>query len=140
MTLRNIEEVLRQICREDPRFDKNAYLFLNRALEYTVKHLRREALSGEARHVTGHELLDGIRRFALDEYGPLARTVLEEWGIHSCADFGAMVFLMVEFKLLGKTERDNPEDFANGYDFYTAFEMPFKPRCEPQERALSRWA
>lgn len=140
MSLRNIDEVLRQICKEDPRFDKNAYLFLNRALEYTVKHLKREAFAGEARHVSGRELLDGIRRFALEEYGPLARTVLAEWGVRSCADFGDMVFHMVEYKLLGKTDRDTPEDFADGYDFYTAFELPFKPGREPAQRALARWA
>lgn len=139
MTTRNIDEVLNVICKEDPRFDKNAYRFLSRALEYTVKQLNRQGLDASARHVSGQELLDGIRAFALEEYGPLALTVLTRWGVRSCQDFGDMVFQLVNYKLLGKTEQDKPEDFAGGYDFYTAFELPFKPAREPAVRALSRW-
>lgn len=126
MARRNVEAVLKLICREDPRFDKNAYIFVNRALEYTVKRAAAEG-SDAPRHVRGGELLEGVRLFALEEYGPLARTVLEHWGVRRCEDIGAIVFHMVDYKLLGKTDEDSPADFEDGYDFYKAFDAPFLP-------------
>ncbi len=128
MTPRDTQEVLRLICQEDARFAQNGYLFLSQALDHTVKKLDRAQKKGTQRHVSGQELLEGIREFALEQFGPLTRTVLENWGITKTEDFGAMVFNMVRFKLLGKTDSDKPEDFANGYDFYTAFELPFRPK------------
>jgi uncharacterized repeat protein (TIGR04138 family) len=78
-------------------------------------------------HVTGQQLLDGIREFALTQYGPMARTVLNEWGIRRCEDFGDIVFNMVEQGLLSKTDQDSREDFKGGYDFDSAFVWPFLP-------------
>ena len=78
-------------------------------------------------HLTGQQLLEGIRLFALDQYGPMARSVLEHWGIKNCRDFGNIVFNLVECQVLGKTEEDCPEDFDGGYDFKTAFDMPYEP-------------
>jgi uncharacterized repeat protein (TIGR04138 family) len=57
----------------------------------------------------------------------MALTVLNEWGIKCCEDFGDIVFNMVEFQLLGKTEQDSREDFKGGYDFEEAFRKPFLP-------------
>jgi uncharacterized repeat protein (TIGR04138 family) len=81
--------------------------------------------------VTGGELLDGIRKFALKEYGPLTLTVLNHWGIRRCEDFGELVFIMVEKGLLGKTDEDRKEDFSGGYDFESAFRKPFLPERRP---------
>ena len=58
-------------------------------------------------------------------------TVLAEWGIRNCKDFGEIVFNMVETGLLAKTERDSREDFQNGYDFTDAFRKPFWPSRKP---------
>jgi len=82
---------------------------------------------GPERHVSGQELLDGIRKYALQEYGPLSRTVLAQWGITTTDDFGQMVFNLVQKGILGKTEQDKIEDFKNGYDFNVAFRKPFLP-------------
>ena len=60
----------------------------------------------------------------------MTATVLEEWGIRSCQDFGNMVFLMVENNLLRKQEQDSPADFKNGYSFDEAFREPFLPRSK----------
>jgi uncharacterized repeat protein (TIGR04138 family) len=79
------------------------------------------------RHVSGQELLGGIRDYALAQFGPMTQMVFEEWGIKRCEDFGEIVFNMVEIGLLGKTEKDSREDFANGYDFDDAFRKPFRP-------------
>jgi uncharacterized repeat protein (TIGR04138 family) len=77
--------------------------------------------------VSGHELLEGIRLYALQQFGPMARTVLEDWGIRACEDFGEIVFNMVEHKILSKTDDDSREHFKGGYDFRDAFEKPFIP-------------
>ena len=97
---------------------------------------RAEASAGgEApiRHVTGQELLDGIRAYALEQFGPMVPTVFEEWGLQNCADFGEIVFNMVEIGLLAKTEKDSREDFKSGYDFEDAFRKPFLPGSKLQE-------
>jgi uncharacterized repeat protein (TIGR04138 family) len=77
--------------------------------------------------VSGQELLNGIRDFALVQYGPMAITVLKEWGINSCQDFGEIVFNMIDIGWLAKTEQDSRADFQGGYDFYDAFRRPFLP-------------
>jgi uncharacterized repeat protein (TIGR04138 family) len=119
-------EALAQILEKDRRYDEHAYLFIREALEFTIKLLQKPK-SGAGRHVTGAELLEGIRQYALREYGPLARTVLHRWGIRRCEDFGEIVFNLVESGVLGKTEQDRREDFAGGYDFDQAFREPFRP-------------
>ncbi len=86
---------------------------------------------GEVRHVSGQELLAGIRSYALEQFGPMAQMVLNEWGIQNCEDFGELVFNMVETNLLAKTTEDSREDFKNGYDFFEAFRRPFLPKKQP---------
>jgi uncharacterized repeat protein (TIGR04138 family) len=99
---------------------------LRDALEYTQRILKRE-VGTKTRHITGQELLEGIREYALKEYGPMALTVLAEWGIHRAEDFGEIVFNMVEHGILSKTETDSRKDFQGGYDFEKAFRAPFQP-------------
>jgi uncharacterized repeat protein (TIGR04138 family) len=122
----NFEEALAQILDRDPRYHRDAYLFVREALDYTQKQIVKDA-KGQVRHITGQELLNGIREFALSQFGPMALTVLAEWGVRSCPDFGEIVFNMVEIKLLAKTENDTRADFADGYDFEEAFRKPFLP-------------
>ena len=120
------EEVLEIITAKDTRYHRDAYLFMREALEFT-QHQIRSGKREHAGHVTGTELLDGIRRYALDQFGPMAITVLSEWGVNRCEDFGELVFLMVEHNLLSKTENDSREDFQGGYTFEDAFRKPFLP-------------
>lgn len=129
----NFEEALEQILREDSRYDEHAYLFLREALDFTIKLLKKPE-EGPARHVTGAELLEGIRQYALQEYGPMARTVLDRWGVRRCEDFGQIVFNLVGKGILGKTDQDRKEDFAGGYDFEKAFSEPFRPERTPRPR------
>jgi uncharacterized repeat protein (TIGR04138 family) len=123
----NFDEAVELILAIDVRFHRDAYSFLREALDFTQKLIGKENL-GKVRHVTGQELLDGIRRFALQQFGPMSVTVFEEWGIHNCQDFGEIVFNMVENGLLAKTEKDTRADFQNGYDFTEAFRKPFWPQ------------
>jgi uncharacterized repeat protein (TIGR04138 family) len=80
--------------------------------------------------VSGQELRDGIRQFALQQFGPMTVTVFEEWGVRHCRDFGEIVFNMVEIGLLAKTDRDSRDDFQNGYDFTDVFRKPFWPESK----------
>jgi uncharacterized repeat protein (TIGR04138 family) len=122
----NFDEAVDLILAKDPRFARDAYTFVREALDFTQKLVVREA-RGAIRHVTGQELLGGIRKFALEQFGPMTVTVFEEWGVKSCRDFGEIVFNMVEIGLLAKTEKDTRDDFQDGYDFTDAFRKPFWP-------------
>lgn len=123
----SFEEALGLIRSKDTRYERDAYLFVREALDHTQKTIGKDN-RGRIRHVTGQELLAGIRDFALTQFGPMAQLVLEEWGIRECRDFGEIVFNMVEIGLLAKTNRDSRADFEGGYDFHDAFRKPFLPR------------
>jgi uncharacterized repeat protein (TIGR04138 family) len=122
-------EIITLICKDDPRFDRKAYDFVRSGLDQTVKELRkRDAARAErSRHVSGAELLDGLRVYALDQFGPLTKTVLNAWGLQRCSDFGEVVFNLIDYNVFSKTENDRREDFADTYDFEAAFVKPFQP-------------
>ena len=128
MQQNNFEDVLNAILEKDSRYHRDAYLFLRESLDHTQKTIGRKRR--EVGHITGQELLAGIREYALENFGPMAISVLEEWGVRSCEDFGNMVFLMVDHNLLRKTEQDSPEDFRHGYSFEEAFRAPFLPSAK----------
>jgi uncharacterized repeat protein (TIGR04138 family) len=122
----DFDEVVDHLVAQDSRFARDAYGFTREALDFTQKLISREN-RGTVRHVTGQELLEGIRQYALQQYGPMTVTVLAEWGIKGCRDFGEIVFNMVESGLLAKTDTDTRADFQHGYDFADAFTKPFWP-------------
>ena len=132
----NFDEAVELILVRDARYTREAYTFVREALDFTQKLIVKEKRS-RIRHVSGQELLDGIRQFALQQFGPMTVTVLAEWGIRSCKDFGEIVFNMVETGLLAKTDRDSRDDFQNGYDFTDAFRKPFWPqsRSDPETKS-----
>jgi uncharacterized repeat protein (TIGR04138 family) len=119
-------EAVRKLYESDSRFHPDAYVFVRHGLDYTVKRLGKQR--APKRHVTGKELLDGIREHALQQFGPITMTVLRSWGISQTRDFGDIVFNLVNAGILGKTEDDRKEDFDDGYDFESAFVRPFEPR------------
>ena len=121
----NLHDVIKEICATDSRYPENAYHFIREALDFTVKNLGRP-VEGAGRHVSGGELLDGIREYTLNEYGAMTKTVLDHWCIRTTEDFGNLVFNLVEKGVLGKTDDDKHEDFLNGFDFDKAFVTPFQ--------------
>ena len=124
--------IRRRVLPGDDRYTLAAYLFIYEALVFTQKRLQRDDPNLEAgrRHVSGQELLEGIREYATRMFGPLAPTVFRSWGLKATDDFGEMVFNLVEHQLLGKTDTDRREDFADGFDFDTAFEGSAMTRPE----------
>jgi uncharacterized repeat protein (TIGR04138 family) len=121
----SFEEAIKKIAVADPRYPAEAYLFVQEALQHTQRSLGRHKT--EDKHVGGRELLAGIRDYALKSYGPMVTTVLGEWGIHCCEDFGELVFNMIDHHLATKKPTDSREDFHGGYDFDEAFRKPFRP-------------
>ena len=137
MQRRSFEEALAIILQADPRYTRDAYVFLRLALNYTLKALPKANASGP-RHISGQELLEGIRQYALQEFGPIARTVLATWGITRTEDFGEIVFNLVNHGVLGKTDEDKKEDFAGGYSFHDAFTAPYLPAAKRAATARPR--
>ena len=130
---------LAEVVRRDPRFAYEAYEFLYEALNHTQKMLGRlppgEVAEGVERqhHVSGPELLAGIRDLALREFGLMARTVLHMWGIQRTDDFGEIVFNLVEAGLMNKTDSDTRQDFHAVYDLDQALVAGYRIELEEAE-------
>lgn len=116
------EDALDRLREQNPRFQDMAYVFVLRALHHVLQRL------GEPRHISGRELAEGVRELALEQYGPMARTVLEHWGIHETGDVGDIVFALVEAGILIKQDEDTRADFEGVYDFDEAFRSPYPRR------------
>lgn len=120
----NFNDIVVNICERDLRYKEDAYDFVMESLSYTQKKFRR------SKHVSGEELLAGIRDLLLDRFGPLTLSVLKHWGIKSTEDIGNIVFNLVENKVLSKTEEDRVESFRNGYDFREVFDSGYRKILE----------
>ena len=108
-------------------YPPEAYDFVQQGLSYTVQHIHGATTKPRRqRHVNGQQLCEGIREYALNQYGMLAATVLGFWNIHSTLDFGRIVFALIEAGHMQKTEDDTIEDFRNVFDFKTAFEAEYR--------------
>ena len=127
MNDQSFEETAGRICEKDFRYDMEAYYFLRDALGYATKKYSR---TGTNRHVTGVELSEAIREFAIQEYGPLSHLVLTEWGLTKTDDFGEIVYSLINEGVFGKTEEDRKDDFKDVFEFKTAFLDPFEPKIE----------
>jgi uncharacterized repeat protein (TIGR04138 family) len=128
----HFDEILDAVVRQDPRYSREAYHFLREALDFTQRrvHGRKEtSQASDQRHVSGQQLLEGVRDLALQSFGPMAYHLFETWGIRRCEDIGELVFNLVDHGrgMFGKTERDSRDDFKEGYDFHEAFRRPFLP-------------
>ncbi len=111
-------EKIAALCRRDRRYHPYAYAFVRRCVSRVCKRLE----SGPGRrHIGAHDLLEGVRELASEEFGRLAKGVLNDWGVHRTEDIGEIVFNMFDVGLLGRSARDKRSDFAGGYDFQAAF-------------------
>ena len=122
----SLPEAVKKILQTDTRFSPAAYDFVRRSLDQSLRKFRKSEQPTPS-HVKGHELLEGFRLLALNEFGPMAKTVLHEWGIQNCAHVGDIVFHLVQHGILGKSETDRPEDFQEIWTFNEAFVLPFQP-------------
>jgi uncharacterized repeat protein (TIGR04138 family) len=121
----DFNEAVEMVLAEDARYAPAAYHFLREALDFTIKQLKKA--KEPSKHVSGPQLLNGIRLYALREFGPMVPTVFEYWGITQCEDFGKMVFNLIQVGVFGKNDTDKIEDFYGVYSFEDAFVRPFQP-------------
>lgn len=148
-----MDEAFRKLLTEDSRYPREAYLFVFEALRFAQSRYHStggssiEGISGDQvenpspmtspsgtdapsgtspRHVTGQQMCEAVRIFALEEYGLLARSVLREWGIRSTHDLGEIVYHLIQLGWMSKTPTDRPEDFDNVFDFDTEFLTSFR--------------
>ncbi len=123
-----------QLLKDDPRYTLDAYQFVRDALSYAQEVLgmiekaapsQDEDPPPEA-HLTGQQLCEAIRQYALEQYGLMSKVVLNNWGIQSTGDFGDIVYNLIEIGLMKKSDSDRREDFDEVYDFENAFQQQFK--------------
>jgi uncharacterized repeat protein (TIGR04138 family) len=125
-----LEDKIQTVRRRDRRFSRHAYYFVLDALDYTMTHLGRDALTGEERHVGGRELLGGIKEYASEQYGPMAALVFERWGVRRSGDFGEIVFNLIDAELLSRRPSDSRLDFVDGIDFRETFAQKHRESLE----------
>ena len=127
-----INDRIETLAAANRRYDADAYHFVFHALDFVLDReervLRdRGEVASPDRHVSALQLLSGLRAYAIEQYGPLARLVLERWGIYRTEDFGEIVFDLVEGRLLNKQDCDQKSDFRNGFNFREAFDRAWRP-------------
>lgn len=134
---------INEIIKKDSRFPYEAYEFLFQALAYTQKNLgKAKPQEGSEptveHHVSGRELIEGIRKYALEEFGLMARCVFHQWGIHKTGDFGDMVFNLVEHGLMSKTDKDSKEDFEDIFDIQNHLMDGYQIMSRTQQGNISK--
>jgi len=120
----SFEEAVSRSIDRDPRFHPSAYDFVRDALHIAVKKFRD---GDEMKHVSGQELLEGVRDYALKEYGPMALTVLQLWGIQKGLDIGHIVYNLIDVGYFGRSDGDSLQDFDNGFSFDKELIRPYLP-------------
>lgn len=140
--MHDLWESIAGLVKEDRRYTFEAYVFVFEALSFAQNVLdlgtdspsepagdpdqQGEEEQGTERHVSGQELCEAIRLFAIEQYGYMAKAVLNSWGVKSTGDFGEIVFNLIRIGRMRKTAHDRREDFDAVYDFDTAFRREFK--------------
>jgi uncharacterized repeat protein (TIGR04138 family) len=119
------EEAVQRSYQRDPRYLAGAYEFIRDALHIAVERYRG---GDEAQHVSGQELLDGVRDLALKEFGPMALTILNTWGLYQGIDVGNVVYNLIEVGYFGRSEGDSLDDFTDGFEWEHAFSQPYLPK------------
>ena len=127
-------QAMRDLLNEDKRYKLEAYQFIRESLQYAHEHLIGQAdetvvapeEKGGSNHVTGQQLCEACRLYAVEQYGYLAKIVLASWGVHSTSDFGELVYNLIRIEQMRKSDSDRREDFDDVYAFDDAFEPKFE--------------
>lgn len=127
-------QAMRKLLKEDSRYKYEAYQFIREALQFAHEHLPElsqapvvgDALSkSRPTHITGQQLCEACRQYAVSQYGYLGQMVLGSWGIESTSDFGEIVYNLIRIEQMRKSDSDRREDFDDVYAFDGAFEPEF---------------
>lgn len=123
---------LQQIAQQDGRYDAQALQFILDALQYAEQATGRRNKEGAERHVSGQELLEGVRIYGLQVFGPLTARVFRRWGVHETIDWGNIVFLLIEHERMSRQDEDTLDQFRDGYDFDSAFVDDYRIELTPE--------
>jgi uncharacterized repeat protein (TIGR04138 family) len=121
-----------ELLQQDQRYHLEAYQFVREGLAYAQKVMKMPASHDDSaeekqdHHLTGQQLCQAIREYALEQYGFMAKTVLNSWGIYNTGDFGEIVYNLIRVKEMRKSKSDRREDFDDQYSFDEAFEPRFE--------------
>ncbi len=112
-----------------------AFAFVVEGLRFAVEQVYKARARGgdvseqrgfvieESRHVTGQQLSVALKVLAQTRYGMMAGTVLRHWGLRGTADFGAIVYAMIDRGDMRRSDDDRFEDFVGVYDFDEVFAL-----------------
>jgi len=149
-----------ELVHKDKRYSLEAYLFVFEALNYaqtelgmgglepseekspndiegpaSAKRRRSEEETAEGHHLTGQQLCEAIRSYALEQFGFMAKCVLNSWGVHCTGDFGEIVFNLIEIEQMKKTKQDRREDFDDVFDFDKDLQQKFRITIAEEKKA-----
>lgn len=129
----SLRDDLAGVLARDPRYHVQAYIFIFEAIDFTKTRKRRRLRDRRtprtkgplSHHVTGAELCEGARDLLLQQYGLMAMTVLNQWGIRCTSDFGEIVYNLIAAGDLEQSPNDSRADFDDVYDFESAFKHEY---------------
>ena len=124
---KHFKDTVENIICDDSRFSYGAYEFISKAVAYTVQKISSTKKATATNHISGYELLCGISDFAVQKFGPLAYEVLKSWGLKDSLSIGYVVFNMVDYSLLGKSDEDDIQDFENAFNLKNELTTRFLP-------------
>ncbi|MFA7231772.1 MAG: Minf_1886 family protein [Victivallaceae bacterium] len=107
-----LKDKIAHILKRDKTYPADAYEFVSAAVIFTVEQLQAE------KHINARQLLEGIKEYAVKQYGPFSGEVLKDWGLRTASDAGKIVFALVAEKALSASEEDSIEDFNLDFDFF----------------------
>ncbi|MEO1618285.1 MAG: Minf_1886 family protein [Planctomycetota bacterium] len=127
-------QAMRRLLKDDARYKYEAYQFIREALQFAHENGPELSTDSEEesverprpKHITGQQLCQACRRYAVEQYGYLARMVLASWGVESTSDFGEIVYNLIRIEQMRKSDSDRREDFNDVYSFDGAFEPEFR--------------
>lgn len=126
------------IRSDDPRFAREAYVYLTRVLDYSVEKISLQCPPPHPQHVSCRTLLEDFCELALREMGPMAMTVMNEWGIKSGYNVGEMVFHLIDAGVFGKQPSDRLDDFKDFPPFSEILEKPYLPRTSHSHQSSEK--
>ena len=122
--------IVSQIVQEDPRYHVDSYEFVMEALSFAQRKFR------DAKHISGHEFLEGIKGLLIKKFGPMTIPVLNYWGVKKTEDFGNIVFNMEQYKIIARDSQDQYETFKDGYDFQEVFDKGYRKELAKRLKSM----
>ena len=125
---RSFDEIIGDIVSRHEDYAPDAYDFLRQALDHSAQRFKQDRKTA---HLSAEELYLGVCSLALEEYGPMAKSVLEYWGILSSVDVGEIVFRLIEVGVFGKQEGDSINQFYHLPALSTILDAPYATPAAP---------